>query len=507
MTRTDDDGTPDGSGSPRRKRKRKRTAGLRLSDALRSRRFVACDEVLALGCHDDPMACGPGDVFVARSDRERDGHELVSEAVARGCSGVVAERMVPTYGAPLCLVPDAAAAYASIVHQLAGRPASSLEVIAVTGTSGKTTTAWLSAAVLAEAGYRVGVLSDLGCLDAGSIEAEAAPRLEDPHVLCGWLNRLVASGCTHAIIETSSRMLAARTLADIDCGTVAITNLATAHLDMHGSVAAYHAIKRRILESLAINGCLVGNADDPGVARAARRHVGRRLMTGLRTSAELTASPVERSLDGQTFLLQSGNEMMPVAVSTPVASYARNALMAAAIGMAHGVPLTTIARGLEAVGSVSGRLERMDRGQDFAAFADQPTSGHQLGSTLASLRHLTGQKRLVAVMDVEAAERLGGDGGRRRCATRMLRWCDDCILVPARLGGETAASSTRFLGSFDRILSQLGRGDCLIVVGDPSWQTDPIDPDGERMSARMLTEGWFRVACPPEWDSSGKHAA
>lgn len=507
MTRTDDDGTPDGSGFPRRKRKRKRTAGLRLSDALRSRRFVACDEVLATGCHDDPMACGPGDVFVARSDRERDGHELVSEAVARGCSGVVAERMVPTYGAPLCLVPDAAAAYASIVHQLAGRPASSLEVIAVTGTSGKTTTAWLSAAVLAEAGYRVGVLSDLGCLDAGSIEAEAAPRLEDPHVLCGWLNRLVASGCTHAIIETSSRMLAARTLADIDCGTVAITNLANAHLELHGSVAAYHAIKRRILESLAINGCLVGNADDPGVARAARRHVGRRLMTGLRTSADLTASPVERSLDGQTFLLQSGNEMMPVAVSTPVASYARNALMAAAIGSAHGVPLTTIARGLEAVGSVSGRLERLDRGQDFAAFADQPTSGHQLGSTLASLRHLTGQKRLVAVMDVEAAERLGGDGGRRRCATRMLRWCDDCILVPARLGGEAAASSTRFLGSFDRILSQLGRGDCLIVVGDPSWQTDPIDPDGERMSARMLTEGWFRVACPPEWDSSGKRAA
>lgn len=511
MTRNTDDHAPDERpAGPRRSRKRpatKRSAGLRLSEVLTDRRFVACDDVLATGCYDDPRRCGPGDVFVARMDRERDSHGFVSEAVARGCSGVVAERLVPTYGAPLCLVPDAAAAYTQIVHGLAGNPAQALDLIAITGTSGKTTTAWLSAAVLAEAGHSVGILSDLGCLDAGSIEAEPPADLSDPHEMVHWLKRLIASGCSHAVVEVSSRMLAHQAMVGISCRTVAITNLASAHLDLHGSKQAYHGIKRRILGCLPADGCLVGNADDPAVAAAAARHDGQSLMAGLRTPADLTASPVERSLAGQTFLLRTGREMMPVAVSTPVASYARNALTAASIGLSHGVPLATIARGLEAVGSVAGRLERLDRGQDFACFVDQPSSGHQLASTLASLRHLTGHGRLIAAVDTNVADSLEGFDRRHRFSSRLLRWCDDCILVPHRLSRQVSDESTQFLAGFDRALSQLGRGDCLVVVGNHSWGSDPIDPSGERMSAQMLTEGWFRVACPPEWTTDWRRAA
>jgi UDP-N-acetylmuramoyl-L-alanyl-D-glutamate--2,6-diaminopimelate ligase len=487
--------------------------GLRLSETLSNPQFVACDDVLAKGCYDNPRACGPGDVFVARSDDQRDGHELISEAVARGCSGVVAERLVPTFGAPLCLVSDAAAAYTRIVHSLAGNPAQALDLVAITGTSGKTTTSWLTAAVLSEAGHSVGVLSDLGCLDAGSIEAEPPAKLSDPHIMVEWLKRLIASGCSHAVLEVSSEMLAAQALAGLSCGTVAVTNLASAHLDRHGSVEAYHAVKQRILSSLPSTGCFVGNADDPNVlAMASHLHDSRQghvrqLLAGLRTTADLTASPVERGLNGQTFLLRTGREMMPVAVSTPVASYARNALVAAAVGIAHGASLATIARGLEAVSSVTGRLERLDRGQDFACFVDQPTSGHQLASTLASLRHLTGHGRLVAAVDIDVADALEGLGRRQRFGSRLLRWCDDCILIPNRLSRKATDHSTRFLAGFDRALSQLQKGDCLVVVGHPGWDEDPTDPAGERMSAQMLAEGWFRVACPPEWTPDWRRAA
>lgn len=499
---------PNRSDNRRRNSKReKKPAGLRLSACLPKRRFIACEDVLATGCYDDPRLCGPGDVFVARLDGDRDGHEFVSEAVARGCSGVVAERHLPTFGAPLCLVPDTAAAYTRIVHGLAGNPAQALNLIAITGTSGKTTTAWLAAAVLAEGGHSVGVLSDLGCLDADSLEAERPANLTDPHEMVRWLKRLIRSGCSHAVLEVSSEMLAHQALVGMACETVAITNLASAHLDIHGSKEAYHAVKQRILTSLPANGCLVGNADDATVQAAASRHAGRQVMAGLRTSADLNASPVERSLAGQTFLLRTGREMMPVAVSTPVASYARNALLAASIGLAHGIPLASIARGLEAVGSVAGRLERLDRGQDFACFVDQPSSGHQLASTLASLRHLTGHGRLVAAVDTDVADALEGSVRRQRFSSRLLRWCDDCILVPKRLSRHAADDSTRFLAGFDRALSQLQRGDCLVVVGNPGWGSDPVDPSGERMSAQMLAEGWFRVACPPEWTSDWRRAA
>ena len=136
--------------------------GVKLSAVLPRARFVACDDIVARGCHDDPRACRPGDVFVARSDAATDGHDIVARAIARGVSGIVAERMIPTFGTPLCLVPDSTWAGARIAHALAGDPARRMRVIAVTGTSGKTTTAWLTAAVLSEGGARVGVLSDLG---------------------------------------------------------------------------------------------------------------------------------------------------------------------------------------------------------------------------------------------------------------------------------------------------------------------------------------------------------
>ena len=84
----------------------RRSRQIRLSELLPKARFVACDDIAATGCHDDPRACGPGDVFVARLTSHGDGHELVAKAIARGVAGIVAERIIPTFGTPLCIVPD-----------------------------------------------------------------------------------------------------------------------------------------------------------------------------------------------------------------------------------------------------------------------------------------------------------------------------------------------------------------------------------------------------------------
>ena len=146
------------------------------------------------------------------------------------------------------------------------------------------------------------------------------------------------------------------------------------HLDDHGSVEAYHEIKARILDSLGTHGCLVANVDDERVERLAARHRGPRLTAALQHDADLTAIAVERSLHGQMVLLRSGGHVVPVTLSTPVTAFARDALFAAAVGLRYRVPLERIARGLEAAGSVAGRMERIDRGQEMAVFLDRPTS-------------------------------------------------------------------------------------------------------------------------------------
>lgn len=472
--------------------------GVRLSEVLPDARFIACDDIVARRCTDDAEACRPGDVFVARMRGLGDDHDDVTRALARGATAMVAEHMVATAGVPLCLVPDAAWAAARLSHALAGDPGETLRLTAITGTSGKTTTAWLAAAVLAEAGLRVGVVSDLGCLDADGLEPTTGP-IDTPAALAAALGRIAASGCTHAIVEVSSRMLADHALAGVPCETVVVTNLAAAHLDMHGTREAYHEIKGRILECLAVDGCLIVNGDDERLERLACRRLqdradARILRAGL-TAGDITATPVDRSLFGQTFLMEAAGHSVPVAVPTPVASFVRDALLAAAIGARHRVPLEVAGRGIEAAGSVSGRVERLDRGQDFATFLDRPTCGHALATTLSSLRRLT-PGRLVVIAEEAVAEELGGG---RRFANRAARWCDECVVAPDTIAANDASDSAiAAYARVDRLLASLGAGDCLLVLGDvPGARPLLDDPVSERMPLTRVIDGWLQLANPP----------
>jgi len=471
---------------------------VRLSDLIPAARFIACDEMTVGRCCTDPEWCGPGDIFIARVTGLGDGHEAVARALANGAEGVIAEHMVATGGVPVCIVPDAAWAHARICHALAGDPARALRVIAITGTSGKTTTAWLAASVLAEAGVRVGVISDLGCLD-GEGHQPGEGGVDDAASLARWLGRLAETGCTHAVVEVSSRMLADHALAGVECDAVVVTNLAEAHLDLHGSLDAYHEIKARILDCLAPDGCLVVNGDDARVARLAQRRIAARadaqiIRAGL-AAGDVTAAPVDRSLFGQTFLMEAAGHTMPVCVSTPVASFVRNALVATAIGLRYGVPLELAGRGIESAGSVSGRLERLDRGQEFAVFLDRPTSGHAVATTLSGLRRLT-HGRLVVVTEERIAAALGGP---RRFVTRASRWCEECVVAPDGIAADTAdAGALAAYARIDRLLGSLGAGDCLLVLGDVFHADDHGgDPVDQRLPLTRVVDGWLQLAHPP----------
>ena len=470
----------------------------RLSQLFPDARFYACDEIVVSRFTDDPEACRPGDCFVARCGTE-DGHEQIAEALANGAGSVIAERMVPTAGVPLCVVADTAWAWARLAHAIEGMQGDAVRVIAITGTSGKTSTTWLTAAILAEAGLRVGVISDLGCIDATTTVPQGEP-VADARQLAGWLRRLEQSGCTHAVVEVSSQLLAGHGLAGVACRTVAVTNLGRAHLDLHGTTAAYHAVKARILDAVATNGCLVANADDQQVVRLLNRYQretpeGQVLTAGLRSAATVTASPVERTLNGQTLLLRCDGVVMPVSLEIPVTSTARNAVLAAAIATRERVPAEWIARGLESTGSIVGRITRQDRGQDFAVFADRPTSGHALARTLASLRQLT-PGRLVVVAEAAVAKQFGG---RRNFATRAARWCDASQVVPPGIASEEAdAADLAAYARLDQELSRLKAGDCLLVLGRlPQSGLQPFDPDDTAMPLEAVVSGWLELAHEP----------
>ncbi len=462
-----------------------------LSQALQQVTFFACDDILATVVQDDAERCQPGDLFVARSTLAVDGHEHVSRAIARGAAGVVAERIVPTDGVPLAVVPDSNEAFARLGQALAGHPSVGMRVIVVTGTSGKTTTAWLTAAVLAEAGLRVGVISDLGCL--GPDDPLPCPGdCTRPEELAAWLVQLKASGCTHAVIEVSSRMLAEHALAGVCFDTVVVTNLGVAHLDAHGTKRAYHAVKARAVAALAADGCLVSGVEAEQLALLQRRlpATASCIRAGLAEGADVTATPVDQSLLGRTVLVSYGGQTMPVALETPVVPFVRDSLLAIAVGARYRIPLATAVRGLEVAGCVPGRAERLDRGQDTPIFLDTPTSGHALAATLASLRRLT-RGRLAVIAEETTVARLGGG----RFGPLVARHCDACVVAPVGvLDDDAGHEELEAYARIDRLLESLGPDDCLLALGGlPARSRGPLPPAG-RFPLAMLVDGWLQLA-------------
>ena len=472
--------------------------GQKLSELFPDASFFACSDIECCGFTDQAAECRAGDVFIARCDDNDDGHEHIATAVAQGAVGVVAERMVPTHGVPLCVVPDTFWAWSRLSHAMEGLRGKSLRVIAVTGTSGKTSTVWLTASILSEAGLRVGVVSDLGCVDALSSVPEGGP-IADPRELASWLRRLEESGCSHAVVEVSSQLLAKHALAGVVCDTIAVTNLGSAHLDLHGTASAYHAVKERILRASSADGALVANSDDPRSQRLIERYqaevTGSVFTAGLQSTATASATAVERTLAGQTLLLRCDGVVMPVSLDVPVTSSARNSVLAAAIAIRYRVPAEKIARGLESVRSVAGRITRCDRGQDFTVFVDRPSSGHALASTLSSLRRL-GNGRLLVLAEESMAEQLGG---KERFASRASRWCDQTLVVPRGIASEKAADrDLRAYARLDRELSQLRAGDCVLVLGSvPQIDSGPFDPEDDFMPLEAVVNGWLELAHEP----------
>ena len=292
---------------------------------------------------------------------------------------------------------------------LAGKPSENIKVIGITGTNGKTTTAQLIASVLESAGQRTGTLGTLGYSDTFHT-APAELTTPTAPALAHWLERMQAHRCAGAVIEVSSHALAQRRIAGVKFAHVCLTNLRRDHLDYHHTLGRYHHAKIGLVDYLRSGGVAVLNADDPQSVKHAPLLPGRVLSIGIHSPADVTATVLERVKSEQSFLLSAGNVTAPVRTAMIGDHHVYNCLMAAAVGLAEGIDLMTIVRGLEAVERVPGRLERIECGQPFGVYVDYAHTPDALAVSLATLSDVT-PGRLICVF---------GAGGNRDMAKRPL---------------------------------------------------------------------------------------
>ncbi len=373
-------------------------------------------------------------------------------------------------------------------RQSAGRP---MRVIGVAGTSGKTTTAWLTAAVLAEAGLNVGVLSDLGCLGPDDPQPVAVP-YASPERFARWLGRLGAAGCSHAVVEIPRGMPASSLPVELTFDTVIVTNLAGR--GGRGRSAAVRSVRSLGPDGVLVTGCDPARTDE----LVQELPAGCRLTTtGLGAGCDIRATAVQGGLFGRTVVVSSGRQLTPLAVGTPTVGFIRDSLLAAAVGGRYGIPLELAMRGIEAAGNVPGRMERIDLGQDTPLFLDGPTSGHALGATLTSLRRLT-HGRLAVIAEEPLVNRIG----QETFQAVVARHSDACVVAPRTvLADDPAAADIAAYARIDRLLDSLGPDDCGLVLGGVGR---PGTPPG-RFPLAMLVDAWLQISQAPA--EPGRRAA
>lgn len=473
----------------------------------------------ALGVAYDSRKVEKGFLFVCLRGHRLDGHDFISEALERGAEVIVSEENFgDRKGLTQVVVPDSRLALARISDNFYGHPSGRIKVIGVTGTNGKTTTTYLSEAVLTTAGYKVGLMGTINYRWGGRVlpADNTTPSSLD---LQRMLSEMVKADCQFALLEVSSHSLTQHRVDFVEFDAGIFTNLTQDHLDYHGDFSHYLQAKARLFQQLGEKGVkkeprlALINLDDR-YSRYLRKVTPVKILTyGLSRRADIRASRISFSLRGTSFQVATPAGSLFLRVKLIGEGNVYNALAAVGVGISQGVKLSDIREGLEKAGGAPGRFELVEAGQEWTVMVDYAHTPHALESLLKMSRRAT-RGKVITVF---------GCGGDRDKGKRPLmgkissRYSDYSILTSdnprSEEPGEIIHQIQRGLGrrakytiiedrfqAIKEALSRAGKGDLVIVAGKghEGYQIlkDTVIPFDDREAVRRILEKPSMVDSP-----------
>lgn len=423
----------------------------------------------------DSRAVQPGGLFVAINGFHTDGRAFIPQALARGAAAIVqsgtgdlelgtrnspdSQSPAPHPQSPTMIeVQNTRTALAPIAAAFYGHPGAAMRVIGITGTDGKTTTTFLTSAVLEASGRGTGMIGTVdfkvGARQWANETRQSTPEAPEVQAL---LREMADAGCGYAVVEATSHALSARwnRLGGCAFDVALLTNVTHEHLDFHGSVEQYRRDKARLFEMLGetmnderrpMNGerdslhpssfivdrlkqrkIAIVNADDPHhrMFLDAAPAGAERLTYAVNSPADLRAYDLASSAAGLRFRVETpwGGARLNLQLTGDF--NVSNALAALAVGLAEGLPIDGCVAALEAIPGVRGRMERIDQGQPFTVLVDYAHTPGAFEKLMSITRPLT-SGQLIAVF---------GSAGERDREKRPIqgavaaRFCDLVVLT------------------------------------------------------------------------------
>jgi UDP-N-acetylmuramoyl-L-alanyl-D-glutamate--2,6-diaminopimelate ligase len=420
----------------------------------------------------DSRSVTAGALFFCVRGRHSDGHKHAADALARGAVALVVERPL-SLGVPEILVESARAAMAPAAVRFYGDPSSSLRVIGVTGTNGKTTSVFLLSGLLEAAGEQCALLGTVKSVIGGQ-EGPVIHTTPEAIDLQASFRAMLDGGDCACAMEVSSHALVQHRVDGTSFTAALFTNLTQDHLDFHATMEDYFAAKRILFENPALR---VINVDDP---------YGRRLLTehpdavtfGLDQPADYRAREPRFGVAGARFVATTPEGELELQSRLPGRFNVANVLGALATAHALGVPLERIAATLPQIAPAPGRFQALDEAQPFTVLVDYAHTPDSLENVLRAARSLT-ERRLVSVFGC------GGDRdrGKRAQMGRISAELADLSIVtsdnprseePAAIVAEILAgvpdgSAVEAIverrEAIARAVSLAGPGDVVVIAG------------------------------------------
>ncbi|HJV29018.1 MAG TPA: UDP-N-acetylmuramoyl-L-alanyl-D-glutamate--2,6-diaminopimelate ligase [Gaiellaceae bacterium] len=424
----------------------------------------------------DAGAVVPGSLFFCVRGSRADGHDFAADAVKRGADALVVERPLVELAVPQLVVEDSRRAMAIAAGEFFGHPTQELEVVGVTGTNGKTTTAYLLYAILEAAGRKPGLLGTIETR-VGDERRPAVRTTAEAIDLQRTFREMLDTGNRSCALEATSHGSELHRLDGVRFAAIVFTNLTQDHLDFHGTMERYFEAKRRLFAQDVPAAVNVG--DEYGSRLASE--FPHALTFGFAADAELGPS----ALDSVDLKLRGRFNV-------------ENALAALAVSRLLEIDEAAARRGLESVRAVPGRFEEVDEGQPFTVLVDYAHTPNALANVLRTARALGG--RVICVFGA------GGDRDRdkRPQMGRVASEHADIAIVTsdnprtedpraiieeivAGAGGRLEVEPDR-RRAIELALDEARPGDVVVIAGKGHEQGQEIDgeklPFDDRLVAR-----------------------
>jgi len=327
-----------------------------------------------------------GDLFVAITGFEADGHVYIPSAVERGAGLVVCERK-PEVDIPYVLVEDSRWALAYISARYFGQPAKEMTMLGVTGTNGKTTTTLLLKSVIEQClDVKVGLIGTNENM-IGDLAIEAERTTPESYVLQKLLRQMADAGCTHVVMEVSSHALALGRVAGIQYAVGVFTNLSQDHLDFHHTMEAYALAKAQLFAQSDVG---IINMDDnyaPIMLEVAKESACEIVRFSVeKNEADLMAKSIRLRTDSVEFSVLIPGEIARMTLHIPGEFSIYNALGVVGTALALGAPLTQIAEALGKARGVKGRVEPVPTDGDYTILIDYAHTPDAMENVLTAVR-------------------------------------------------------------------------------------------------------------------------